>query len=233
MFWRIGAEKSVGDLKSLECSPEGRFVLHQHRDDAGEHLDLRLECDGHLQGWRIEGLSLEEESWATEKARHPVAWLDNDGDATRLDSGEYGWLERGQNGGTLLLEGHDGCREVRVTREVTLDTRDAREIVVALRDCGALGTAAAGLISDGAVARERAVQRLCGLGRELDGNAFDEAVWRKTLRGLTLDEIHAQLRGFELRFDRAYPAEATSQAEQLPEEEVNARAGMVMSILRG
>lgn len=72
---------------------------------------------------------------------------------------------------------------------------------------------AGALIADGATARLRATERLCGLGRELDGDAFDDAVWRKTLSSLTLEEIHGQLRSFEVRFDLKYPPMPVSRPD--------------------
>ena len=81
--------------------------------------------------------------------------------------------------------------------------------------------------------RQIAVERLCGLGRELDGAVFDEAVWRKTLRGLSLDEIHRQLHAYEVRFDRKYPPQSVSRPERLPEDKEEGRAGAAMAILRG
>jgi len=202
MFWKIRCEDA---LEESGQASDGRFVLHRHVDSGGEHLDLRLECDGHLKGWRIDAVELGEEAWATEKAPHPVAWLDDDRDAHRLDAGTYAWVRSGPSGGELLLFGGDGCRSVRVSRAEELPVDAARAIVDAIREQEIEPSRAASLIADGAMARRRATERLCGLGRELDGEAFDEAVWRKTLRSLTLEELHGQLRSFEVRFDVKHP----------------------------
>jgi hypothetical protein len=70
---------------------------------------------------------------------------------------------------------------------------------------------------DGDTARNRAVERLCALGMELDGESFDEKMWRKTLRHLSLAEVHAHLRSFERRFDGRYPPVPVTKREKLEE----------------
>ena len=216
---------------------DGRFVLHRHCDAQGPHLDLRLEQDGHLVGWRIDAAALSGEAWATEKPPHPLRWLDQDGDAVRGDAGVYQWLERSAGGGVLLLAGNAGTKRLRVSREEGLPARYVRSVCEALTACGAGGEEAGRLIVDGMAARRRATARLCGLGRELDGGAFDEAVCRKALSGLSLDEIHGQLRAYEVRFDQKYPPRAVSCAERLPEEDrgeasTKVRAAEAFSIVR-
>ncbi|HIJ74649.1 MAG TPA: hypothetical protein HPP83_11165 [Candidatus Hydrogenedentes bacterium] len=232
MFWKIVCEKNgEGDRPGGE-HPDGRFVLHRHNDEDGPHLDLRLEHDAYLSGWRIDGVSLEGGPWATEKAPHPVHWLDFDGDAVRQDAGTYAWLERGRNGGVLALHGGNGTRLLRVTRTEGLPVGVARAVCEALADIKISGEDAGQLIRDGATARRLAVERLCGLGRELDGTAFDESVWRKTLRALTLPEIHGQLRTFEVRFDQKYPPAPTSRPETLWNDGGDGRQEAALAILR-
>ena len=65
MIWKITCEQA--DESVAEETVAGRFVLHRHRDEWGAHLDLRLEQDGYLLGWRIDGTDLEAEPWATRK----------------------------------------------------------------------------------------------------------------------------------------------------------------------
>ena len=88
------------------------------------------------------------------------------------------------------------------------------------------------LLEDGIAARQRAIARFCGLGRELDGTSFDEAVWRKTLAPLSLTEIHRHLEGFEVRFDRKYPPQPVSQPEALDEADAGVGRDRAMSIVR-
>lgn len=232
MFWKLSCEELAEDRRDGDVARDGRFVLHRHRDAAGEHLDLRLECEGYLQGWRIDGLRLENDAWATEKAPHPVRWLDHDGDAVRVDAGEYAWERRDHDGGMLVLHGRDGVKRIRVEREPGIPACAARAIKEKLDGLGAAASEAASLIGDGVVARSRAIERLCGLGRELDGSAFDDTVWRKTLAALTLDEIHVQLRGFEVRFDLRYPPQSVSRPEVLDDERGETRSDVALSILR-
>lgn len=252
MYWRIVVEDvkaPVDEDSARQDGPssvasgdgsgqaDGRFVLHRHCDEWGPHLDLRLEQDGYLLGWRIDGVTLSGEPWATEKAPHPVWWLEQDSDAVREDAGIYAWLERGPDGGSLLLEGRNGARRLRVEREPGLHAGTVRSICEALSECGADADQVKQLILDGVTARRRAMTRLCGLGRELDGGAFDEEVSRKVLVPLSLEEIHAQLRAYEVRFDHKYPPAPVSRCEKLDDlavehETGNARTRRAFSIVR-
>lgn len=228
MYWRITLEDNpgVGALDHVD----GRFVLHKHRDDDGPHLDLRLEMNGYLMGWRIDSLSLETRPWATEKAPHALRWLDVDADAECLDAGLYAMQHQpGRNTRELLLKGTGGIKRLTVERAEGLPARVARDVALTLREQDAQPVEAPRLIRDGIEARRRAVERLCGLGRELDGNVFDAESWRKQLAGLSLEEIQSQLRAYEVRFDQKYPPSPVSRPERL-QEELN--AGAALSIAR-
>lgn len=208
-----------------------RFVLHRHRDAAGPHLDLRLEQDGYLLGYRIDGDALEDAPWATEKAPHPTRWLAQDGDALREDAGHYHWLTRNDEGGALLLRGEHGYRQLRVQRRTALSARCARALCDTMRALDCREEDLATLAGDGIQARRRAIARFCGLGRELDGAAFDDAVWRRSLAGLSLDEIHQHLRAYEVRFDAKYPPQPVSRPEALPVENTSDGAARALAIL--
>ncbi|MDX9972713.1 MAG: hypothetical protein RBU21_06980 [FCB group bacterium] len=230
MYWTLSTEPAAPAPDAYK--PEGRFVLHRHRDADGPHYDLRLEQEGYLLGWRIDGDALEGQPWATEKMPHPAQWLEQDGEAARADEGLYAWVERDADRRELILWGRQGDRTVRFTRETGLPPLAQRDIRRTLEEAGAAPARAAQLVADGLTARRRASERLCGLGRELDGEAFDEALWRKSIEGLSLDEIHAQLRAYELRFDLKYPPQPVSQPEPLSPEGETGRAADVLSILR-
>lgn len=221
MYWKVRRETPAENAGAERV--DGRFVLHRHHDADGAHLDLRLEHEGFLLGWRIDGVSMADEPWATEKAPHPAGWLEHDGEAVREDAGVYTWVERGADRRTLLLRGSGGSWAVRFEREHGVSPSCAKSVWEALRACGADSSAAGLLIADGVAARQRAIRRLCGLGQELDGSAFDGESWRQILSGLSLEEIHRQLRPFEVRFDRKYPPNPVSQPEPLandsPEED--------------
>ncbi len=230
MFWSLTCDDDAPDDAAFQ--PQGRFVLHRHRDADGPHLDLRLEQDDALVGWRIAAESLETGAWATEKRPHPVHWLEHDGDALCDDRGVYACIESGGDVCSLLLRGQHGLRRLRLAREGALPARAARDVCRTLVDLGARADDAPRLLRDGFAARQRAVERLCGLGRELDGAAFDEPLWRRTLEGLSLDEIHAQLRAYEVRFDLKYPPAPVSRPEPLPEEDDGRRTRNVLTLLR-
>jgi len=223
MFWKVICEKreTVPEVEQID----GRFVLHRHVDALGPHLDLRLEQNGCLVGWRIEGDSLDGEPWATKKAPHPVSWLERDGDALQVDAGVYTWQACDADRRVVVLRGGDGVRQLRIEHELTAPVSMVRAVWEAIRETGARPEEAGRLIVDGAQARRRAVERLCGLGRELDGTAFDDGVWRRVLSGLGLDEIHSHLRAFEVRFDQKYPPSPVSRPERLSETDLTEPAG--------
>ena len=211
MFWKVAQLEHT--QTPAHFVPAGRYVLQRHTDAQGEHLDLRLEADGHLRGWRIDAAALGAGAWATEKAPHPLRWLDDDGNAQRLDAGEYSVERTDTNTTALLLRGAGGSTRVVMTPAPELPASAARSIADALHALKAAPADAARLIADGVAARSRATERFCGLGRELDGDAFEEKLCRRTLAGLTLDEIHAQLRAYEVRFDAKYPPLPVSKPE--------------------
>lgn len=230
MYWKLCFEKAAPSPAGVPAG--NRFVVHRHRDAWGEHLDVRVELDGFLMGWRVEADSLEGVCWATEKAPHPVDWLDDDRGAVRVDSGTYVRCEDGAEGRVLLLHGQHGTYRLRAERGqfIPAAAACALEEVMAARHVGAEDVGR--LVDDGVTARERAVRRFCGLGHELDEAAFDEVSWRHILAGMPLEEIHRQLRGFEIRFDRKYPPSPVSQPERLPEERGGEADSGVLAILQ-
>lgn len=231
MIWRVTLDSAAQAARALE-SPAGRYVIHRHVDAAGPHRDLRIEWDGYLLGWRIEGEPFGGEAWAVEKGPHPTAWLDRDGDAVREEAGTYAWIERTGDARVIALRGAAGDRVFRIERAAALTPALVARIAKAARDIGIDPADAARLMADGARARERAIARLCGLGRELDGPAFDEPVWRRTLASLALDDIHRQLRLYESRFDAKYPPQPVSRPETLPGEDAQRSPEDALAILR-
>jgi hypothetical protein len=133
---------------------------------------------------------------------------------TRIDAGEYAVEAWGRDGGAIVLRGADRhVTRFTIAPAPELPVAAARAIATALHVREIAPADAPALLADGLAARSRAIQRLCGLGRELDGDAFEENLWRKTLHGLSLDEIHRQLRAFEVRFDQKFPSLAVSRPE--------------------
>ena len=186
--------------------------------------------EGYLLGWRIDALNLDAEVLASEKAPHPPHWLDQDGEAQREDAGHYRWLSRTEDGGELMLYGEQGTRHIRVEREGELSPTKVCHILKALEKTGLKLSEAPALINDGIVARRHAVERFCGLGRELDGSAFEEKTWRTTLASRSLEDIQQHLRAYEVRFDQKFPPQATSQPESLPESNSEIRSGQALDI---
>ena len=230
MLWRLTCERIAAPTTKADAA--GRFVLHQHRDEQGPHLDLRLEHEGYLLGWRIEGVSFEGRTWALTKSPHSARWLDHDADAQRLDDGAYSWELRTDRERVLLLHGAHGTYRIRGEAQQHLDTRTLCAISEALRTYEIDGDDLAQLIDDGVQARKRAIARLCGLGKELDEDAFDEHAWRALLQGVSLSEIQSHLRAFETRFDRKYPPQPISQPEPIPEEQSAPRNTLALTIAR-
>ncbi|MEK7794071.1 MAG: hypothetical protein AAB353_06060 [Candidatus Hydrogenedentota bacterium] len=184
-----------------------------------------------MLGWRVGGTSLDG-VWATEKAPHPLAWLDSQGGASEIESGRYAWEDRAADSGTLILESEDACRRVRVQRAGQIDPEQLRAVAEALEAESVGFGDAAKLVRDGLTARRRSIERLCGLGHELDGAAFEDALWRKSLASLDLDEIHSQLRSFEVRFEAKYPARPISRPEALDDANEAGRFNEAFSILQ-
>ncbi len=213
MYWTLTTETPDSTLRPT--TPDGRYVIHRHRDAIGAHLDLRLEFGDCLTGWRIDATALDGKPWATEKAPHDLRWLNQPGDAICLEAGTYHWLESTEDERALVLHSNGESRVIRARRVDGLPPAAVRDIRHALDEAGAREHDAARLITDGATARTRAIERFCGLGRELDGPSFDDTLWRRTLAQLSLDEIHVHLRAYEIRFDNKYPPSPTSRPEPL------------------
>ena len=230
MYWQLEPEP-IPEPAETPPPDAPRFVLHRHHDALGPHLDLRLEREGYLIGWRICGTALEGDLWAQEKAPHPLHWLDQDGDAVREDAGVYAWHTRDATGGELMLWGRAGIRRLRVRAVQGLAPEVVRAVVQTLETRRIPPEQAPQLLIDGLTARQRALTRLCGLGRELDGPAFDEALWRRSLETLSLDESHPHLRGYELRFDQQYPPRRISKPEPLDPGQGHAREEAALHIL--
>lgn len=235
MYYELRVEPGPESIAEIGRAAEGRFVLHRHTDAGGEHMDLRIEDGEVLRGWRVDATTLEDAPWATEKAPHPLHWLHEDAPAERVDAGHYAWESRSEDGGTLVLEGASGCRRVHVKMATTLAASTARAIWHTAEAAGIAIDDVPTLLADGAAARTRAIERLCGLGRELDDVAFDSALGRKSVSGMSLDEIHRQLRAYETRFDAKYPPQRVSQPVPLPDEDQrdDARSNAALAIVRG
>jgi hypothetical protein len=239
MFWTLVSVEPLDPAaaRAAGAAPiEGRFVIHRHRDAQGPHLDLRLEQDGCLSGLRVDADALEPGAWASEKPPHALHWLRQDGDAVRVDAGAYAWERRDAEVRAMRLDGAHGVRRLEWRCAGELPPHCVRALIEAGGAVHAAPDRLADLVRDGAEARGRAVARLCGLGRELDGPAFDAAAWRRLLEPLSLREIHGHLAAFETRFDRAFPPEPVSRPESLEDEAQHAsaqsRADQALRLLR-
>ncbi len=239
MFWTLASVEPLdpATARAAGAAPiEGRFVIHRHHDTQGPHLDLRLEQDGCLAGLRVDAGALEPGVWAAEKPPHATHWLRQDGDAVRIDAGAYAWERRDADVRIMRLDGARGATRLEWRRAEGLPPRCVRALAETARAVHASPDRLADLVRDGVEARERAIARLCGLGRELDGTAFDAAAWRRLLAPLSLREIHGHLAAFETRFDRAFPPEPVSRPEALEDEaqraSIRSRADQALRLLR-
>ena len=230
MLWKLTPTPPPTDRP--DSTAHGRFILHRHADAHGPHLDLRLEAGPCLLGWRIDGPDLRHERYATEKPPHPLHWLDRDGDALREDAGAYAWLDQSEDGGTLELRGETATQWIRVEHQPTPSPTTLAAIVRAIDEHNINPEYIPVLIHDGRLARHRAILRLCALGRELDAAAFDETRWKTLLAYASLDEIHHHLRAYEIRFDKKYPPQPTSQPEPLEEDQPQSRNTTAWTILQ-
>jgi hypothetical protein len=231
MLWNLTAAP-LAETQDCKRPCDGRFVLHRHSDNDGLHLDLRLELEGYLMGWRIQSNELLGEHWATLKTPHAMRWLDCDCDLTRVDSGAYSWLVQTSNRRVLVLHGEHATTRIDARANEWATPRVLGEIAGLSRECDVSSSDLKQLLADGVVSRKRAIERLCALGRELDGFAFDDMAWRKLLCKLSLNEINGHLRAYEARFDAKYPPTPVSQPEPLDEEVANPRRELAIAILK-
>ena len=212
MYWHVRAVEAVEEDASE--ATQGRFVLHRHHDERGAHLDLRLEQPGgFLLGWRFDTPELSEGAWGEEKPPHPLHWLEQQGDAVCVDRGVYRWTTHDAAGGSLVLCGEQGTRVLHLQRASALPAHVVGAVLDYLREQRMSPEVIPNLLKDGWTARQRAMARLVGLGRELDGETFAETLWRATLETRSLDEIHQHLAGFERRFDERYPPRPYSRPD--------------------
>ncbi len=232
MYWKIAFLPETSPVLEQNQAPAGRFVLHRHVDAAGPHRDLRLEQAGYLVGWRFEQAPCADGVYAIEKAPHPLRWLEHDGDAVREEAGLFTVITWSKDLRELLLEGRHSTQVLRAERMPFLSPETARALHESIREMALEPAALAGILRDGVTARQRALERFCGLGRELDGAAFDEAIWRRTLESLSLEEITRHLRAYEVRFDHKFPPLPTSQPEALADSERGAWTNRAMGIVR-
>jgi len=241
---RVDRSPEVDERARAEADHPHRdlpYLMHRHEDATGVYLDLHIERPGcGVARWRmdvdlLERLSAGEEVVCTLDPQDSVWLAEQDAtecavveEGTYRDAGEVEGRRRLEFSGRVL-DGEFEFRAVCDTSTVaalaeaireelgaTLGPQEVREFVAAARD--------------GRVARRRAVERLCGLGRELDGDAFDGRLWRRMLDGLSLSEIHRQIARFERRFDEKYPPQPVSRSASMPEDDSDRRK-IAMAIL--
>ncbi len=202
----------------LPFHSEGRFVLHRHKDKQGIHLDLRIEQKGYLLGWRIDSTELQSELWGVEKLPHSSAWLDTTEHADLVHSGDYRWFSHGDGNGYLVLRLENQVQRVyHIERWAGFSLRFQRALWQSMRKWQVLPAQVISLIEDGVEARNYAIQRLCGLGKFLEGDCFDSSHWEKVLSQCSLSEIHAYLKKWEDRFEKQSPPERLSRPEKVDE----------------
>jgi len=213
---------------------EFKYLVHRHEDTGGVYLDLHIERPGgSVARWTmgvdiLDRLSAGEEVVCTLNPEDSMRLAEQDiSEYAMVDEGTYTDKGEGDGRRRLVFRGQvlDGEYEfravcddsvvaalaeaVREEPDALLTPESVKEFIAAARD--------------GRVARGRAVERLCGLGRELDGDAFDDRLWRRMLDGLSLTEIHRQTTGLERRFDEKYPPRSVSRSASLPEEHSDRR----------
>ena len=232
MYWHLLVVESCDPPSDTEKAGT-RFVLHRHRDAVGPHLDLRLEFDGFLGGWRIAADALRAGVSAEEKGAHPTAWLDQDGDACRIDAGVYAWEERSADCWKIRLDGTRRSLRLTWRREAGLSPDIIQALSQKAADLRLPAVDLPGLIDDGITARNRAIARICGLGHQLEPVGFDESAWRSLLAPLSLSAIERHLAGFEIRADRAAPPAPVSRPEVLDEPETPTPRARGWRLLRG
>ncbi len=232
MNWHLVEVRTMGESAAPE-NWEGRFVLQAHRDNAGAHLDLRLEYAGVLLGFRVAATELEAGSWATEKSPHPLRWLDQDGTAERLDEGKYAWVQHDAESGILHLNGRDGQRVLHFKRETMLAPAVSMRVHAWLAEHDLAVDSLPALVEDGYQARKHAVRQLLGLGRVLEQSEFDVTYWEEHLRHADLKTILAHLQRFEARFDTAFAPNTCAQPAPISEQNDDTQTAQAWAMLLG
>lgn len=207
MFSRF--QSCTSELSELEpFHSEGRFVLHRHRDKYGDHLDLRIEQDGYLLGWRLEAQELGEVMWGTEKLPHHPAWLEEKNGVEVVLTGKYRWHSHDENSGYLILyddQNTTPVRTYRIDRWRGLPLSIQQKIARCVQQHGIRWGQLAGLIEDGLTARKQAIHRLRGLVQFLDGESLDDSHWIQLLEQASLHEIHRYLHQWSVRAEMQQP----------------------------
>ncbi len=197
---------------------EGRFVIHTHKDKQGSHFDLRIEQNGYLLGWRIDDTELRNELWGTEKLPHDLSWLDTENTSSATETGDYRWFSHGDGNGYLILRMKDPHQiTYRVERWGGFPIRFQRALWQNMRKWQLTPSQVLSLIEDGITARNYAIQRICGLGTYLEGDNFDASQWEKVMSRCSFNEIYANLKKWEARFEAQSPPTTRSRPEKVDE----------------
>ncbi|HOK09982.1 MAG TPA: hypothetical protein PLT82_11210 [Candidatus Hydrogenedens sp.] len=204
----------------IDCAlhSEGRFVVQRHKDKQGHHLDVRLEQDHYLLGWRIEAHELLPKLWGQEKLPHDPIWLETDKETECLLAGRYRWFKQSDTCGYLELTSETGQQMVyQVERWAGFPARFQQALWQRMQTWQIAPADVPSLIEDGIHARKYAIRKLCGLGQFLDGDAFCSEHWEKALARCSLEEIYSYLQKWEARFSRYAPSERISRPEKIDE----------------
>ncbi|HOQ90371.1 MAG TPA: hypothetical protein PLX03_09560 [Candidatus Hydrogenedentes bacterium] len=234
MLWTLESAEPVQEPPAEGWA--GRWALHRHRDELGEHLDLRLEQDGVLGGLRVEGSELAPGVCAVEKGPHPLKWLAASASVEKLGAGRWGWLWREPALREIVLEERKALTRLAWRRAETIPLRAAARLGAWCREHQVDPDQLEALCADGWLARQAARERCRGLAALLEGEVQDPAAWQKQFGTLSLAELNARLELLEARLDRKHfpPAlAAPPDGASLPPEADAARAlSRTMNLLR-
>lgn len=224
--------------ENVPLHSEGRFVLHAHKDKQGSHLDLRIEQKNYLLGWRIDDTELRSELWGTEKLPHDPSWLEKEEGGDTKQTGEFRWFSHGDGNGYLILKTRDNqILTYRVERWGGFSIRFQRALWQYMRKWQLSPSEVLSLIEDGVTAREYAIQRICGLGRYLEGDNFDTSQWEKVMSRCALKEIYTNLQKWEARLEGQNPPARLSRPEKVDKtwlEQNDIRTNMnLLNLVRG
>ncbi|MCX8065998.1 MAG: hypothetical protein N3G21_12650 [Candidatus Hydrogenedentes bacterium] len=176
----------------------GRFIIHRHSDIAGEHIDIRLEEDFSLVGWRVDGTSeLGDEMWGVAKLPHHPGLLD-DGTIPVVAKGKFRWLLDNKDDTFLELEFDDGeIRVYKVEKHGGLPASIQNRLNKIISDNGLSWDEALSLIGDGIKAREWLITKICGMVEYSGNYILPQAEYAEYLKGKSLDELKRNLTYWE------------------------------------
>lgn len=228
MIYRFQKMDSSVRLKSNPIAT-GRFIVQRHQDNLGVHIDIRLEHEGYLTGWRIDGVSeLADEMWGEAKLPHNPNLL-YDANLPEIERGIYQWyLEDGEIGILELVSTSEDCKVFRVEKCCGVPLSVQRKLIEICSGYGLKWDEVSSLIGDGLKAREWMITKICGMAQYLDDQAFVQDDYVEYLKNRSFEELKESLIIWEKRLSLKKPVERVTKPINV-EQEINSSSNYLLN----